>query len=106
MLTQSQDLQKNITQIIKSVTTKEPRFVSRVLRQTSAIRRKLTAPVLAKTVNLAFPKTDEESAPIRERLLGFLGKDTIVCEGERKREGGEGGREGERGERERSMKWW
>jgi 26S proteasome regulatory subunit N3 len=71
------DLQKNITQIIKSVATKESRFVARVLRQTSAIRRKLTAPVLVKTVNLAFPKTDDESAPIRERLLGSLGKDTV-----------------------------
>lgn len=69
------DLQKNITQIIKSVATREPRFVSRVLRQTSAIRRKLTAPILAKAVRNAFPEGEGDSNATRDRLLGFLGKD-------------------------------
>jgi 26S proteasome regulatory subunit N3 len=66
------DIHKNITQIIKSVATREPRFVSRVLRQISTIRRRLDAPVLARAVKDAFH--DEESRAVRERLLGFLGK--------------------------------
>lgn len=67
------DLQRNIQQVAKSVATKEPRFVSRVLRQTSAIRRKLTAPILAQTIQLTFPKDNPETQATRERLLGFLG---------------------------------
>lgn len=72
------DLQKNIAQVAKSVVSKEPRFVSRVLRQTSAIRRKLTAPILAKTIQHAFPKDNTETLPIRERLLAFLGGEVKV----------------------------
>lgn len=60
------------------MSTKEPRFVSRVLRQTSALRRKLTGPLLAQAVQQAFPTTDAESKSIRERLLSFLGKDATV----------------------------
>lgn len=68
------ELRKNISLLEKSVTTKETRLTSRVLRSISSTRRKLNAQVLRNLINQIF--AHEESANVKQELLAHLQKDS------------------------------
>jgi len=63
-----EDIREQIRHIEKSVSTKEPRFMSRALRALVSIRRKLNHNVLLKSIN-AFYST---ASVRKEPLFGFL----------------------------------
>jgi len=63
------DLKKNITLLEKTVSTKETRLTSRVLRAISTQRRKLSASILRTLVNQVF---SDDEAPVKQQLLGHL----------------------------------
>jgi len=52
----SLDLSQNVTLLDKAVSSKEMRYVARVLRTTSSIRRRLTPAVFAHAFKVFFPK--------------------------------------------------
>ena len=71
--------------IEKAVTTKEPRFMSRALRATISIRRKLNSNVIRKAVHQYFPHA-ELSIGTSAALLDFLDEmvslyfaDSLTC---------------------------
>ena len=67
----SQQLQRNLALLEQAVALKELRLISgRLQRQTAAIRRELTAPVLQQFVQEALP----QGMPTREQLLQCLHK--------------------------------
>lgn len=63
-----EDIREQIRHIEKSVSTKEPRFMSRALRALVTIRRKLNHNVLCKSVNAFI----SPSSVRKEPLFGFL----------------------------------
>ncbi|PVD35684.1 hypothetical protein C0Q70_02647 [Pomacea canaliculata] len=64
-----EDIREQIRHIEKAVTTKEPRFVSRVIRSLVNTRRKLTARVLRRLINGYFTSS---TAQRKEELTQFL----------------------------------
>ncbi|XP_061412072.1 LOW QUALITY PROTEIN: 26S proteasome non-ATPase regulatory subunit 3 [Lethenteron reissneri] len=74
-----EDLKEQVRQIEKSVSSKEPRFVLRVLRALPSTRRKLNAHVLRKA--LAGFYTSSGAAPARDLLLTFF-DEPMDAEGE------------------------
>jgi 26S proteasome regulatory subunit N3 len=76
------DLKKNISSIEKSVLTKEPRFVARVLRQLNGLRRRLTADALNQLVQQVFVGKGKDSNVVKERLLKYTNvpKDSAAME--------------------------
>lgn len=63
-----EDIREQIKHIEKSVSTKEPRFMSRALRALVSIRRKLNHTVLRKLIGAYFPSTNTA----KEELLKFI----------------------------------
>ncbi|EGG16513.1 26S proteasome regulatory subunit S3 [Cavenderia fasciculata] len=56
------DLKKNVQLIEKGVDTKESRFITRVLRQTTAIRKKLNAKILYQIIATTFPESSRKAS--------------------------------------------
>eukprot|EP01112_Ceratiomyxa_fruticulosa_P020808 TRINITY_DN7190_c0_g3_i2.p1 TRINITY_DN7190_c0_g3~~TRINITY_DN7190_c0_g3_i2.p1 ORF type:complete len:503 (+),score=98.12 TRINITY_DN7190_c0_g3_i2:269-1777(+) len=72
------DLKKNLVLIEKSVNSKETRFLSRVLRQTSNIRKRINAHTLHQLITLTF--ADPSLANSKASLLSYLGNDAMETE--------------------------
>lgn len=62
------ELKSAMQTIEKAVSTKESRFMSRVIRQVTKLRRMLSKPVLTKTVETYI----SAESGVREQLVGFL----------------------------------
>jgi 26S proteasome regulatory subunit N3 len=63
------DLREQLKQIEKSVLTKEPRFVFRVLRSLPNTRRKLNSLVLRRIIHSSYANAPKE----RDNLLNIVG---------------------------------
>eukprot|EP01111_Echinosteliopsis_oligospora_P005161 TRINITY_DN1835_c0_g1_i1.p1 TRINITY_DN1835_c0_g1~~TRINITY_DN1835_c0_g1_i1.p1 ORF type:complete len:518 (+),score=163.87 TRINITY_DN1835_c0_g1_i1:92-1645(+) len=73
------DILKSISIVERSVATKEPRFVSRVLRQTTTLRKKMKHEVLVSVINQVY-SSHPDSSSTKEKLLLFLGSGTNSSE--------------------------
>lgn len=58
--------------IEKAVSTKESRFIARVLRQTNTIRKRLTTNALSQFISQVFVGKGKDSVALRDRLLAFV----------------------------------
>lgn len=74
--TSVEDIREQLKQIEKSVLTKEPRFVLRVLRSLPNTRRRLNPVVLRRIVNNSFSNAHKE----RDNLLNLIGEDEGAIE--------------------------
>ncbi|KAF9320905.1 26S proteasome non-ATPase regulatory subunit [Podila horticola] len=65
------DIKQHFVLFTKSAKTHETRFATRALRSVSSLRKRLTAPILARTIASHYGKEDAA----RKTLLGYLGAD-------------------------------
>lgn len=70
------DIREQLKQIEKSVLTKEPRFIFRVLRSLPNTRRRLNPIVLRRIIHLSFANAPKE----RDNLLNIVGGEDGVIE--------------------------
>eukprot|EP01132_Coremiostelium_polycephalum_P000410 gene410-520_t len=73
------DLKKNVQLIEKGVDTKENRYITRVLRQTSIIRKKLNQKVLSQIIPFVYPSSESTKSNF---LLSFLKSNEMEVDGE------------------------
>lgn len=66
----SSDIKEHVRHIEKAVSTKEPRYISRVLRALVTTRRKLNHNVLRKAINGYFPVNQTSTA--KNEMLQYL----------------------------------
>lgn len=74
-------MKKNISLLEKSVTTKENRLISRVLRTLSSIRRRLTVDALREIINGQSFTEGEEHKKLLLKLLEKFGSSQMQIEG-------------------------
>lgn len=79
-VTAVQEIREHVKQIDKAVSSKEPRFILRVLRSLPTIRRKLNGNVLRTLANHLYPAGAE-----REAILVFVEEATSNVELEEKK---------------------
>ncbi|KAG0246362.1 proteasome regulatory subunit C-terminal-domain-containing protein [Mortierella sp. GBAus27b] len=68
------DIKQHFVLFTKSAKTHEARFAVRALRSVTSLRKRLTAPALARAIAGAYGKDEE----IRKRLVGYLGSDAAA----------------------------
>ncbi|RIA82899.1 proteasome regulatory subunit C-terminal-domain-containing protein [Glomus cerebriforme] len=70
------DLKQNFVLLERAVSTFESRFITRVLRTTASIRKRLNAEILSQVIRDVYPRDSIDKG----RLLNFLGKDSGIMD--------------------------